>query len=156
MFCWRDARQSTSWRLTSDPSEQSWVGFFGQWLILLELFLLSGEDDWPGERSGGAARQRAEMGRQTQESYWTGKLPTNKSHVHYIQENRLLTETLLCLCQTEQAQLKLIQEKDLNDNLELEKASIERQVLYMNVCCLISLSLCFKQVDLIFSMPLSI
>lgn len=31
-------------------------------------------------------------------------------------------------CQTEQLQLKLIQEKDLNDHLETEKAFLERQV----------------------------
>lgn len=37
------------------------------------LFPLSGEDDRPGERSGGAAWQRAEMGCQIQESHRTGK-----------------------------------------------------------------------------------
>lgn len=116
--------------------------------------LLSGEDDRPGERSGGAARQRAEMGRQTQESYRTGKHTADQQvPCPLYSGNGLVTETLLCLCQTEQLQLKLIQEKDLNDHLESEKASMERQVLRMNVCCLISFSLCFKQVDLLSQCP---
>lgn len=38
--------------------------------------------------------------------------------------------------QTEQLQLKLIQEKDLNDKLELNKGTMERQVLCVCVAVL--------------------
>lgn len=36
--------------------------------------------------------------------------------------------------QTEQLQLKLIQEKELNDQLEVEKTAMERQVLCVLLC----------------------
>lgn len=41
--------------------------------FLFMMIVFPGEDDRPGDRSGGAARQRAEVGVQTQESHRTGK-----------------------------------------------------------------------------------
>lgn len=50
------------------------------------------------------------------------------------------SDVLTCFCfQAEQLQLKLLQEKDLNDQLELNKATIERQVCVC-VCLLLVVS----------------
>lgn len=60
-------------------------------------------------------------------------------HINSITWRRLtlfgwLWRHVCVCCQTEQLQLKLIQEKDLNDQLETEKAAMERQVLCVCVC----------------------
>lgn len=128
--------------------------------------LLPGEVDRPGERSGGAAWQRAEMGQQAQESHRTGKHTANMKSAHWqysviyriIKTSTLSIWLTLCgwlftvsmcvCCQTEQLQLKLIQEKDLNDQLESEKVSMERQVLCVNM---VSKNGTFKYVNILHS-----
>ena len=77
------------------------------------------------------------MGGQTQEGHRAG------GRVHGSDQSRvtcllLVVHSLVVSDQTEQLQLKLIQEKDLNDQLETEKVAMERQVQCVCVCVCVS------------------